>query len=376
MTKRFLSILTTLVIIIGLVGVLPVGAEDIVNNKPELKTNGVWVNGYIGYDDNKSEYDYIPIYTSSTGKLTIDMQSFGRLYFDVLDSDYNSIYGTSTYYASSGNPENKAFAEWLEKGTYYLRISEYNASWEPYYSGSYRVKASFTSANSNEIEPNDTYLQAQSVSNGSTITGTITRVKNDEYDYYKIYISKQTKYDFYVSVYDSNVYYIIFILFDNNLNDITNYTTVGVFSDETKKFSYTLDKGIYYIRISRHDNSCKYILKFNPPKSSSKKSASSNPLIEQPSSKKPARVNGVFLKKSGKRKAKISWKKVSGAKGYQVKWATNKKFKKAKKKFTSKKTITLKKLNKKKYFVKVRAYKIKNGRKYFGKWSKKLKIIR
>ena len=56
--------MTTLVIIIGLVGVLPVGAEDIVNNKPELKTNGVWVNGYIGYDDNKSEYDYIPIYTS------------------------------------------------------------------------------------------------------------------------------------------------------------------------------------------------------------------------------------------------------------------------------------------------------------------------
>ena len=375
MTKRFLSILTTLVIVVGLVGILPVGAEDIVNNKPELKTNGVWVNGYIGYDDNNYEYDYYPIIIPSTGNLTVTMQSFGNLKFNILDSDYNSLW-YSTSLGSPGDPENITFYDWFEKGTYYIRINEFSLA---YKQGDYRVKASFISAKSNETESNDTYLQAQSVSNGSTITGTITRVKNDEYDYYKIHVNKKTKYNFYLSAYDAH---LSFTLFDNNLNDITgeylyDYVngTNSVYSNDTKKFSYTLNKGTYYVRITGHSNG-RYILKFKPSKSSSKKSAPSNSLIKQSSTKKPARVSGVFLKKGGKRKAKISWKKVSKAKGYQVKWSANKKFKKAKKKFTNKKTITLKKLNKKKYFIKVRAYKIKNGRKYYGKWSKTLKLIR
>ena len=94
------------------------------------------------------------------------------------------------------------------------------------------------------------------------------------------------------------------------------------------------------------------------------------------SNKKPTKVQGVYLKKGSKKKVKISWTKVSDAKGYQVKWATNKSFKKAKKKFTSKSTITIKKLNKNKYFVKVRAYKIVNGNKVYGKWSKVLKLVR
>ena len=371
MTKRFLSILTTLVIVVGLVGILPVGAEDIVNNKPELKTNGVWVNGYIGYDTEEKEYDYYPIIIPSTGKLTIDMQSFGDLNFYVLDTDYNclwdSIVGTSG--GSPGDPENITFSDWFEKGTYYIRINESAFADQQ---GDYRVKASFISAKSNETEPNDTYLLAQSVSNGSSITGTITLVKNDEYDYYKIHVNKKTEYNFYLSSFGLIAY---FTLFDSNLSNITNTYGNAVHPDDTKEFSYTLKKGTYYIRISSSSNG-RYILKFNPPKSSSKKSAPSNSLIKQSSTKKPARVSGVFLKKGGKRKAKISWKKVSKAKGYQVKWSANKKFKKAKKKFTNKKTITLKKLNKKKYFIKVRAYKIKNGRKYYGKWSKTLKLIR
>ena len=73
----------------------------------------------------------------------------------------------------------------------------------------------------------------------------------------------------------------------------------------------------------------------------------------------------------------IKWKKVQGASGYQIKYATNKKLAKSKKKTTKKLQITIKKLKKKKtYYVKVRAYKIVNEEKIYGKWSKakKLKI--
>ena len=89
---------------------------------------------------------------------------------------------------------------------------------------------------------------------------------------------------------------------------------------------------------------------------------------------KPAKVKAVKLT-AKKKKLNVSWKKVSGATGYEVMSATNNKFTKNKKTVTVKKNkVTLKKLKpKKKYFVKVRAYKLANGRKYFGKWSKVVK---
>ena len=89
---------------------------------------------------------------------------------------------------------------------------------------------------------------------------------------------------------------------------------------------------------------------------------------------KPAKVKAVKVK-AKKKKLNVSWKKVSGATGYEVMSATNNKFTKGKKTVTVKKNkVTLKKLKpKKKYFVKVRAYKLANGRKYFGKWSKVVK---
>ena len=89
---------------------------------------------------------------------------------------------------------------------------------------------------------------------------------------------------------------------------------------------------------------------------------------------KPAKVKNVKVT-AKKKKLNVSWKKVSGATGYEVQYATNNKFTKNKKTVTVKKNnVTLKKLKpKKKYFVKVRAYKKANGNTYYGKWSKVIK---
>lgn len=79
------------------------------------------------------------------------------------------------------------------------------------------------------------------------------------------------------------------------------------------------------------------------------------------------------------KKVKLSLKKIENAKGYQIAYATNKKFRK-KKLLTSKKmTVTVRKLKKKKtYYFKVRAYYSVNGKRKYGKWSnvKKIKIRR
>ena len=76
------------------------------------------------------------------------------------------------------------------------------------------------------------------------------------------------------------------------------------------------------------------------------------------------------------RKVVVTWKKADGAKSYQIQYALDKKFKKKCKKTSTKKTsVTLKKLQKKKtYFIRVRACKIVNGSKVYGKWSGSSKV--
>ena len=97
--------------------------------------------------------------------------------------------------------------------------------------------------------------------------------------------------------------------------------------------------------------------------------------------KAPAKPVLKSVKNKKTRKLVAKWKKVKGAKGYQIQYALNKKFTKTKKaKFTRKTSITLKKLKKKKtYYVRVRAFKLNaKGKKVYSKWSKikKLKIKR
>ncbi len=71
------------------------------------------------------------------------------------------------------------------------------------------------------------------------------------------------------------------------------------------------------------------------------------------------------------RKVVVKWKNVVGISGYQIQYATNKKYKKAKKTVTQKKQYVIKKLRKKKtYYIRVRAYTVYNGKTVYGRWSK------
>ena len=104
------------------------------------------------------------------------------------------------------------------------------------------------------------------------------------------------------------------------------------------------------------------------------------PADENPNKPVPPTVKQTKIKtvKNNKgKKVKLTWKKISGANGYKIRYSTSKKLKKAKtktvKKNTTKYTITKLKL-KKKYYIQVRAYKMFNGKTYYGKWSKSKKI--
>ena len=104
-----------------------------------------------------------------------------------------------------------------------------------------------------------------------------------------------------------------------------------------------------------------------------------NPNNTTPSVKPVTVKKTTCSAKNSKGKLKITWKKKSGITGYQVQYSTNKKFKNAKTK-TIKNARTVSKTYKaikkgKKHYVRVRTYKIVNGRKYYSSWSKVKSVV-
>lgn len=82
------------------------------------------------------------------------------------------------------------------------------------------------------------------------------------------------------------------------------------------------------------------------------------------------------VNKKGK-KVKLSWKKVKGATGYNIRYAiSKKKLQKAKIKRIKKNkaSYVIKKLKMKKYFIQVRAYRVVDKKTYYGAWSKVKKV--
>lgn len=94
--------------------------------------------------------------------------------------------------------------------------------------------------------------------------------------------------------------------------------------------------------------------------------------LKASSSKKPATTK-VKKVKATKKSLTIKWSKVKGASGYEIQVATDKKFKKNKKSILVKKQKTtsakIKKLkSKKKYYVRVRTYKVVGRKKVYSSW--------
>lgn len=91
----------------------------------------------------------------------------------------------------------------------------------------------------------------------------------------------------------------------------------------------------------------------------------------------PAKVKKVTAKNSSSKKAKVTFKKVSKADGYEIRYSTKKNMKGAKKVTTTKTSKTISKLKKgKTYYIQVRAYKLDSAGKkvYSKKYSTKVTV--
>lgn len=131
------------------------------------------------------------------------------------------------------------------------------------------------------------------------------------------------------------------------LYKIRDFKIYGYTGSEAQR--YAVDNGFDFISLGKAKNPVKITRTAISTKTI-------KPIISKP---KKATIKKLTPKKKA---LKVTWKKVSGAKGYEIKLATNKKFTKNKKTVKVKKgsatSKTIKKLkNGKKYYVKIRAYK-------------------
>lgn len=188
---------------------------------------------------------------------TLDFNTDGRLnvniavyssYFHVVLYDWDGDRIENKYCDYNSNLGfGKNYYSWdLIKGTYYLEVyCNYCRDGEFY---DYSLTWNYTSANSNEIEPNDNYAQAQKLGKKAVIYGQLAIY--DEQDIYSINLAHQTTITLglksdklekcYITIYNEDgdrEWYDT--LYTNNLGSI----------DE--KYNINLDSGLYYIYVSR-----------------------------------------------------------------------------------------------------------------------------
>lgn len=334
--------------------------EKEINNVYSTATNMSLNRSYSGTINSNSDNDYYKIVAPSNGKIAI---SFQHVYMDNYDDwdvyiyRYNNgEYAELSYTNIDLNANEKIHLPYIgavKNGVYYIKVSRCCSD---VVGKNYTIKTTFTKSNYYEKENNNVFSTATNIALNHSYSGNINNTYDD--DYYKIIAPAKGKIQIefkhtYVDSYDDWEVYVY--RYSNGEYKELSYTNIDLNSKSTIDLPMvgTSKNAIYYIKVKRCCSGIvgkNYTLKVN----------FYLPTISKISSK------------PGKKQVKLSWKKVSGASGYQIQMKKGKKYKAVA--TTKSKKYTIKKLSsRKKYEFRVRYYKIIKGKKYYSVW-KKIKV--
>lgn len=323
-------------------------------------------------------------------------------------------------------------------GTYYMKVTGYRYNEWDESTGNYTLVSTFTSANESFAEPNNDFSTAVTLSYNTRVTGQIAENdKMDNFKLYvandtelRFAITSYMKY-YSLTIYDSagkevwdtpntsewneNVgyrsdeyrvtlskgnYYVkvtgnkysnsddypstgTYNLSVNQLSSI-NYASVGKIKDQKYKASYLTPGVTVKMNGTTLRESVDYTLEYEDNYSVGWATVTITGIGNYSGQKQttfkilPKKVSLTSVKNTAKRAATITWKYDTSVDGYQIYRSTkkNKNFKKIKtlssRYYNSYQNKKLKK--RKTYYYKVRAYKIVNGNKFYGEFSKVKKV--
>lgn len=311
-------------------------------------------------EEKQFDKDYSVTWASGTeeswNKITLENNGILQVYYTKPVHDSLGFLSVDVYvYDENGNritmirnDDNTADANvyvGLEKGTYYVELTPQYSNYSHDKTTNY--KFSFTASTKCELESNDTKTNATTMKVDTSYTGYIgggcstISGYDDREDIYAIKLTKGQVYKFTFSS-KANIGTTVIKLLGKNVALDTIWPSVEkdtfcVSSGDSFIAPYT---GTYYVRIYNYINSqYQYTVKITniTPKATS-----------------------IASLKVASKGFTVKWKKVSYASGYQVQYSTSKTFKSKKtvKVSSSKVSTTIKNLSsKKKYYVRVRAYR-------------------
>lgn len=377
---------------------------------------------FTGVLTNDENSDIYKLNVTNPGILNCEFYAYMKwIYLKLIDSQGNEIISRNPSWNSNigYSVNNYSFA--LEKGIYYLQILSDGDN-----RGKYQFVNKFTVIGSTESEKNDTIVTANTVSLGKNIIGLLG--EDEESDIYKITIPSSGTVNVNLKAFMKWIYLRIYTISGDEIYS-QNPSWNSNLSYSNNDYEYTLTAGTYYFQIKNDgDNRGKYILRIVQPKvlrsSTTKISSISTKVfsgkyitpsvtVKYGSTKLkqgtdysvsysdnyyvgtatvtitgkgdytgtvhktfkiiPKAVKLKSLKNVKKKSLVVKWSKNSNVSGYRILYATNKKFKNAKKYITSwssTTSATLYNLKKNKtYYVKVQAYNWSEGKKVYSKYS-------
>ena len=175
--RRFVLLL--LALLLALPAAAMADDSQFVEHEP-FALDDAWVEG----STRPGEYHYYPFTVEQVGLVTVRAQLFCAGRVQLLDADL--IRWDEGYFnGSAGAPETKDFVYYLEPGTYCVCVGNDSSQ------GDFRIKGILESCPSTEMGDNDTYLGAQALPSGETLSGVLTQW--DEHDYYTFTLDAETQ---------------------------------------------------------------------------------------------------------------------------------------------------------------------------------------
>jgi hypothetical protein len=266
-----------------------------------------------------------------------------EIHFYIYDEDLTEVYhcGSSAYGSTD-----YSLSTYLTGGNYYLKITS-GASLS-FTASKNALKETLTET---QTKNNDLTTSAYSINLQKKYKGVLAA--NDEIDFFKFNVPAKGNIN--INVLNSTDNTMKIVVYDKNLNMVGSNT---LSSGKSTVGTLTLASGNYYIAFTQNNSrygvgSYTFTLDYSV-------SAPKAPTLRS-------------VKNLSGKKLSIKWKKVSGASGYELQYATNKKFKSGlvKKTLSKNKTsATYKKMKKgKTYYVRMRSYIKYNGKKVYSKYS-------
>jgi len=345
------------------------GWEQEYNDTKASASNISEKSTYYGNLYNADDEDYYKVRVTKKGYFTINLGTAGGSAevmegwkMEIQDSDNNSIYSSGSITGNTKTPQ-LDFAP----GIYYIIIKAYS-SYSSYYDPifvDYSLRVDSIADSSWEQEYNNTTTSATSLKINQRLNGNLYNIGDE--DYYKVVINNAGTFTLkFSTIGGSNE--IGDYGWDVKIRDSSNniifskYNVRGAFTQK----SITCKKGTYYVVVSS------YLSVFSSPIFVQYSINVGSP-VTSASSLTAVKITSVKTVSYAKKKVKLTWSKSSktAVTRYQIYKSTKKSsgFKKIATVKTGSYKVTKGLKSGKRYYFKIRGYKVIKGKVYYTKWS-------